>query len=51
MTAFRIALPALLVTLGACRAPDVPRSPAPWMTLGASNDVVTSPDTSRNRKG
>ncbi|HEY0154813.1 MAG TPA: hypothetical protein VGB92_22575 [Longimicrobium sp.] len=38
---------ALLLTLAACKAPDVPRSPAPWITLGASNNIVTSLDTSR----
>jgi hypothetical protein len=47
MNSTRIALPALLLTLSACKAPDVPRSPAPWITLGASNNVVTSLDTSR----
>lgn len=40
-------LSALLMTLAACKAPDVPRSPAPWITLGASNNIVTSLDTSR----
>ena len=43
----RIVPAALLLALGACKASDVPRSPAPWITLGASNDVVTSLDTSR----
>lgn len=43
----RIALAALLMTLAACKARDVPRSPAPWITLGASDNVVTSLDTSR----
>ena len=43
----RIAPAALLLALGACKAPDVPRSPAPWVTLGASNHIVTSLDTSR----
>lgn len=38
---------AFLLMLGACKAPDVPRSPAPWITLGASDNVVTSLDTSR----
>lgn len=38
---------ALLLVLGGCKARDIPRSPAPWITLGASNDVVTSMDTSR----
>ncbi|HEX8453295.1 MAG TPA: hypothetical protein VF647_14430 [Longimicrobium sp.] len=38
---------ALLLTMAACKARDVPRSPAPWITLGASNNVVTSLDTSR----
>ncbi|HEX8673702.1 MAG TPA: hypothetical protein VF710_17535 [Longimicrobium sp.] len=37
----------LLLTVAACKAPDVPRSPAPWITLGASNNIVTSLDTSR----
>jgi hypothetical protein len=43
----QIALAALLMTLAACKARDVPRSPAPWITLGASDNVVTSLDTSR----
>jgi hypothetical protein len=52
MTAFpalmnRILSAALLLTLAACKARDIPRSDAPWITLGASNDVVTSLDTSR----
>jgi len=47
MTSTRILPPALLLTLAACKAPDVPRSPAPWITLGASSNVVTSLDTSR----
>ena len=47
MKPHRIAAAALLLALGACKASDIPRSPAPWMTLGASNDVVTSLDTSR----
>ncbi|HEX8674689.1 MAG TPA: hypothetical protein VF710_22500 [Longimicrobium sp.] len=38
---------ALLLTMAACKARDVPRSPAPWITLGASNNIVTSLDTSR----
>jgi hypothetical protein len=46
MKPHRIA-PAALLALGACKAPDVPRSPAPWITLGASDHVVTSLDTSR----
>lgn len=43
-------LRALCVTpllLAGCKARDIPRSPAPWITLGASNGVVTSMDTSR----
>ncbi len=47
MNSTRILAPALLMTLGACKAPDVPRSPAPWITLGAGSNVVTSLDTSR----
>ena len=38
---------ALLLALGACKAPDIPRSDPPWITLGASDAVVTSLDTSR----
>ncbi len=47
MTLNRIAPAALLLALGACKASDIPRSDAPWITLGASNNVVTSLDTSR----
>lgn len=47
MKPHRIAPAALLLALGACKAPDIPRSDAPWITLGASHDVVTSLDTSR----
>ena len=47
MKPHRIAPAALLLALGACKASDIPRSDAPWITLGASNDVVTSLDTSR----
>ncbi len=36
-----------VLALPACKAPDVPRSPAPWITLGASKGTVTSLDTSR----
>lgn len=43
----RIGTATLLVTMAACKAPDIPRSPAPWITLGASKNVVTSLDTSR----
>lgn len=43
----RILPAALLLAAGACKARDIPRSDAPWITLGASNDVVTSLDTSR----
>lgn len=42
-----IALFVSLLALGACKAPDIPRSDPPWITLGASNAVVTSLDTSR----
>ena len=47
MTLRRFAWFALPVTLTACKAHDVPRSPAPWITLGAGDNVVTSLDTSR----
>ncbi len=43
----RVRLPLLVLVLAGCKAPDVPRSPAPWITLGAGNGVVTSLDTSR----
>lgn len=43
----RSLFPVLVLALAGCKAPDVPRSPAPWITLGASKDIVTSMDTSR----
>jgi len=43
----RVRLPFLLLLLGGCKASDIPRSPAPWITLGAGNGVVTSLDTAR----
>ncbi|CAA9351210.1 MAG: hypothetical protein AVDCRST_MAG68-3701 [uncultured Gemmatimonadetes bacterium] len=43
----RVSLPLLVLVLGGCKASDIPRSPAPWITLGASKDIVTSLDTSR----
>ncbi|HYW08230.1 MAG TPA: hypothetical protein VE913_14805 [Longimicrobium sp.] len=35
-----------LLVLAACKA-EIPRSPAPWMTIGASRLTVTAMDTSR----
>ena len=47
MTSIRTLSAALVLALAACKAPDIPRSDAPWVTLGASDDAVTSLDTSR----
>ncbi len=43
----RLPFAVLLLALGGCKGSDIPRSPAPWITLGASKDIVTSLDTSR----
>jgi hypothetical protein len=41
------AIAPLLLALAACKAKEIPRSPAPWMTIGASRLTVTAMDTSR----
>ncbi|HEX8362476.1 MAG TPA: hypothetical protein VF613_20315 [Longimicrobium sp.] len=47
MKASLFATAVLALALAGCKAPDVPRSSAPWITLGAGKGVVTSLDTSR----
>ncbi|HEX8431646.1 MAG TPA: hypothetical protein VF625_10170 [Longimicrobium sp.] len=45
--ALRITAIVPLLVLGACKAREIPRSTAPWMTIGASRHTVTALDTSR----
>ena len=52
MTRLRSALLlGVLCVAAGCKAKPIPRSTAPWMTIGASKLTVTALDTSRIAKG